>query len=219
MGSVAAVSDAGVGPSSPVVVHLIGHPGVGKYTIAGELVRQADRPDARLVLVDNHLTANVVLSVVPGVGEGEEQPAEVWERVHDVRDVLLASIRELSPPSWSFVFTNVALEGHPLSSPSVGLVRDLAAARGSRYVPVRLTCALGEHLRRVTAPERAARQKWRDAAAVGRQVAAYDLVAIDDPALLDLDVTDLSASAAAADILDHLTQVRRPPRHQAPPVP
>jgi len=192
---------------SAVIVHLVGYPGVGKYTIARELVRQAEEAGERLVLIDNHLTANVVLSVLPPAAEGEEQPAELWARVHEVRDVLLRTIEELSPPSWSFVFTNVSLEGHPLSSPSVDLVRGLAVARGSRYVPVRLTCDLDEHLRRVTDPERAARYKWRDADAVRRQVGEYDLVAIDDPALLELDVTDRSPAEAAAAILDHVARL------------
>ena len=42
------------------IVHLIGFPGVGKLTIAKEIVRQ--RSD--FVLVDNHLINNPVFSVV-----------------------------------------------------------------------------------------------------------------------------------------------------------
>lgn len=209
-GSVGTVSDVDAIPAgSPVVVHLIGHPGVGKYTVAKELVRLADSADHRHVLVDNHLTSNVIFSVLP-IDGSEPVPLSraVWDRVDDVRSALLQTIDELSPADWSFVFTNVALEGDPAGARSTGRVRRLAAARRSHYVPVRLVCEIEEHLRRVADPARAERTKWRDAEAVRRQTVGADLIAIDHPSLLDLDVTHRSAHEAAVVVLGHVERVR-----------
>ncbi len=187
------------------IVHLIGYPGVGKYTVAKELVRLADGPERRFVLVDNHLTSNVIFAVLPVDGsEAEPLPDVVWDRVDDVRAALLRTIEELSPADWSFIFTNVALEGDPADLRSVDRVRALAAARGSRYLPVRLRCDADEHLRRVVQPDRTARNKWTDADAVRAYSSTADLISIDDPAPIDIDVTHRSPELTAALILDHL---------------
>ncbi len=195
-------------PGPSAIVHLIGYPGVGKYTVGRELVRLADESGRRLVLVDNHLTANVVLSVLPEGGP-DPLPQEVWDRVEDVRSVLRASILELSPPDWSFVFTNVALEGDEADRLSIGRVAELAEQRGSAYVPVRLHCDGEEHLRRVVDPGRAERNKWRDADAVRSFVASAPLIEVHHPSVLDLDVTDRSPSDTARVVLEHVRSVER----------
>lgn len=195
-------------PFYPSIVHLVGYPGVGKYTVAKELVRLADSPANRFILIDNHLTANVVFSVLPVDGSGGEPlPRSVWDRVDDVRAVLRRTIREQSPPEWSFVFTNVVLDGDPVDARTIGFVRELAAARGSRYVPVRLHCGLEEHLRRVVDPGRADRGKWQNADAVAAYVTSAPLIELDDPLLLDLDVTDRSAAETAQLVLAHLESI------------
>ena len=40
-------------------------------------------------------------------------PRVTWDRVGEVREALYRTIEELSPPEWSFVFTNVLTEGEP----------------------------------------------------------------------------------------------------------
>lgn len=142
-------------------------------------------------------------------GGPDPLPEAVWDRVEDVRTVLRASILELSPRDWSFVFTNVALEGDEADRRSISRVEELADERGSVYVPVRLHCDGDEHLRRVVDPGRAERGKWRDADAVGRLAASAPLIEVHHPAVLDLDVTDRSPSAAARLILDHLQSLGR----------
>lgn len=199
-------------PFRPAIIHLIGYPGVGKYTVAKEIVRQADQGDRRVVLVDNHLTSNVIFSVLPVDGTDPEPLARaVWDRVDDVRAALRETIRDLSPEQWSFVFTNVAVEGDEVDRRSVNHVRELASARRSHYVPVRLRCETDEHLRRVVAPDRAERMKWVDVDAVRNYSASADLIGIDHPALLDLDVTHRSATETAMAVLAHVDSIRGNP--------
>lgn len=214
MGDPKAPAEPGRARSS--IVHLIGHVGVGKYTVGTELARRAAASGSRFVLVDNHLTANVVFSVLPvDDGNSQEIPPAAWERVFEIRRVLLRTIEQLSPPDWSFVFTNVALQDHPVNSNSVQLLRDLAAARHSLYVPVRLQCERAEHLRRVELPERSERNKLRDPDRVARQANECELVRPDDPTLLDLDITQLRASDAATTILEHVQRCLDEPAARA----
>ena len=189
----------------PAIVHLLGYPGVGKYTVARELVRLASSDDRRFVLVDNHLTSNVIFSVLP-VDGADPEPLDraVWDRVDEVRAALHGTIRDLSPRGWSFVFTNVALEGDAVDRRSVARVRELADARRSHYVPVRLHCDTDEHLRRVVRPDRIERMKWIDSDAVRDYSASAPLITVDHPALLDLDVTHRTANDTATAVLDHI---------------
>jgi len=193
--------------ASTFVVHLIGYPGVGKYTIARALIDLAEqRKYDRFVLVDNHLTSNVVFSVLDVDGV-QELPARVWDHVDDVRDVLYRTIEELSPSGWSFVFTNVLVQDEPRDQPVVDRLRHLADERGSRYVPVQVNCAEREHLQRVPNVDRAARHKWIDPEAVQAFVIGKRLLRAGRDQL-DIDVTNLAPIEAADMILRHLDVAR-----------
>ena len=63
-------------------------------------------------MVDNHHTSNVIFAGL-NVDGVTPLPPEVWDRVREVREALLRTIEELSPPDWSFVFTNVLTDDKP----------------------------------------------------------------------------------------------------------
>jgi tRNA uridine 5-carbamoylmethylation protein Kti12 len=189
------------GPAA--IIHLIGYPGAGKYTVAKELAAIAERAGQRLVVVDNHHTSNVIFAVldVDGVSPVAQ---EVWDRVGEVREAVYGAIEHLSPPAWSFVFTNVLCQGDPTDEAIVRRIAQLAAARGNPYVPVRLVCAPDEILRRVPNPDRRERMKWIDVDAVRAFIGASELVHLDQQTALDVDVTTCPPEDAALRILDHL---------------
>jgi hypothetical protein len=187
----------------PAIIHLFGFPGTGKLTVATALAEVAARRDERVVVVDNHHTSNVVLSVLPVDGIAPVPPA-AWDLVGEIREVLLRAIRDLSPPDWSFVFTNVLIEGNPSHARVPDQLAALAEARGSRYVPVRLRCDDDELLRRVVHPDRHGTHKWIDGEAVAAFVDSQELLHLDHPLLLDLDITCTTPETAATRILDHL---------------
>ena len=147
----------------PAIIHLIGHPGVGKYTVAKALVAAAADSGERMVLMDNHATGNLILSILEPV---DPIPGEVWDRVGEVREVVYRTIADMSPPEWSFVFTNVLVADDPGDEAVVVRLARLAQESDRHYLPVRLTCELDAHLERVASPERGPRHKWTNVDAV-----------------------------------------------------
>ena len=206
-GPVAAVPYASSVAGRSWIVHLIGFPGVGKLTVATELARQASTdPDHRMVVVDNHLTGNPVLSLLQLDGRGTAPP-EVWPYVHEIRAIVHRAIPALTPPGWSFVFTNVIRVADPLGHEGAARLRRLAETRGSTYVPVVLRCDADELLRRASSPGRAANHKWVDTDAIRQLLATETLWVPGGPHLLEIDTTRLSPSDVAGSIRRHLDGV------------
>lgn len=188
---------------SPAIVHLIGFPGVGKYTIAKAIAQLASLAGERYVVVDNHHTSNVVFAVLDVDGV-RSLPPRVWELVADVREAVLRTVEELSPVEWSFIFTNVLTELHPADAKVPDRVARTAARRNSLYVPIRLTCETDELIRRVPNADRQERLKWIDPDGVRAFVSATQLLPLHPYSPLEIDVTTLSPMAAAQRILDHV---------------
>src|SRR5687768_4686183 len=86
------------------IIHLIGPPGTGKYTIAKEMARLAD-----IRLVDNHLVNNPIFTVVRE--EGKPLPAGIWDTIAKVWTVMADAMVNMSPPHFSFILTNSLFEG------------------------------------------------------------------------------------------------------------
>jgi hypothetical protein len=182
------------------VVHLVGRPGAGKRTVALALVEAAAAAGRTFVLLDNHRTGNLILSLVGADGRSS-LPSAVWDRVVEVRDVVFRTIEELSPRDWSFVLTNVLLTDDPRDHAAVARIRALADSRGSAYLPVHVHCDEEELLRRVPNPERAALHKWVDPDGVRASFARPLLV---PDGAVDLDTTALPPADSARWLLAQL---------------
>jgi len=184
----------------PALIHLVGPPAVGKRTVAVALVEEANRRGHHTVLVDNHLVARPIFTVIDNDGIGV-LPPQVWPHVHAVRHAVLAAIEELSPPEWSFVFTNYLLD-NDTSVATTGNLRALADRRGSTYLPVALDCETQELLRRVPNPDRREHQKWVDPAAVRADLERRAVLVPEGS--LEIDTTSRPPVESAAAILDAL---------------
>lgn len=176
------------------IIHLLGTPGVGKYTIGKQV---AALTGARLI--DNHSIANVIFQVLEVDGV-KPLPDGVWPLVGQVRAAVMDAIARLSPPGMSFVFTNYAREDdedHRLFDEMV----TFAAARESAYIPVLLRCETPELERRIVTPDRKERMKLVDPLA-GARLNDLPPFATDHPNGLVLEVTRLEPPAAAQRIVD-----------------
>jgi hypothetical protein len=184
------------------IVLLIGFAGTGKYTIGREL---CERTGARLI--DNHLINNPVFKAVNADGV-TPLPAKVWDLVKEVRATVYHAIRELSPPEMSFVFTMELRESNPLDHIAFGDLEELAAARQSRFIPIRMICGVDELCRRVVDPGRVAMLK-SISPELARKKSAEDLVLnVPHPNLRTLDVTKRTASGSVDAILDEVRSIK-----------
>lgn len=189
---------------TPAVVHLIGYPATGKLTVAKALVEAAAARGDTFVRLDNHLTGDVILSVIdPTV---HPIPVTVWDRVEDVREIMYRAIVDLSPPEWSFVVTNVVRDGDEREARTVTRVQQLADERGSRHLAVRVHCDREELIARVTAPDRFTRRKWTDPEGVARYVDGVDMFDVTAYDWMEIDTTHQSPETSAEAILAHLDQ-------------
>jgi adenylylsulfate kinase-like enzyme len=188
----------------PAVVHLIGYPASGKLTVAKALVDAAAARGQTFVRLDNHLTGDVILSVIDPTLH--PIPQTVWDRVEDVREVMYQAIVDLSPPDWSFVVTNVVRAKDDREARTVRRVHELALERASRHLAVRVVCDRDVLLTRVTAADRATRRKWTDPTGVARYVEEVDMFDVSVFDHIEVDTSHQSPEESAAAILAHLDE-------------
>lgn len=177
------------------IFHLIGAPGVGKYTIGREL---AALTGARLV--DNHSINNVLFNLLDGDGI-RPLPAEIWPKVFQIRRQVLDTIMHISPRHLSFIFTN-HIRGEDEAEYALFLENvAVAEIRGSRFIPIRLDCDSDELMNRIGTESRRERMKLLDPV-VGRRLNETPPFTTDHPNFLVLDVTTMPAAESARRIAE-----------------
>jgi hypothetical protein len=184
------------------IIVLIGFAGTGKYTIGRELCK---RTGARLI--DNHLIANPIFSVV-NVDGVAPLPAGVWDKVKQIRRTVYQAIRELSPPEMSFVFTVEWRTSVPADLKAFSDLAELAVERKSRFVPIRLICGVEELCRRVVDPSRIPMLKEMSAELARKKSLEDEVLHAPHPNLRTLDVTKRTANGSVDAILDEVHAIK-----------
>jgi hypothetical protein len=180
------------------VLCLVGFPGVGKLTIARILARMTGA-----VLVDNHWINDPILKLVTNQGSIAVSEA-VWPQIAKVREAVLETIATLSPRTNSYIFTYAGADEDPGDRKTFEDYEAVARRRGSRFFPVRLLCDEEELVRRIQSTERIG-NKLTDPAEAIRNVRSFTPLDPRASGTLCLDVTNLSAEAAASTIATHFT--------------
>jgi hypothetical protein len=184
------------------IVALIGFAGTGKYTLGREL---CERTGARLI--HNHLINNPIFTVV-GADGVTQLPTGVWDRVEEIRATVYQAIRELSPPEMSFVITMELRESNPLDHLAFEDLAELAIARQSRFVPIRLICGVDELCRRVADPGRVAMLKEISPELARKKGLEDEVLNVPHPNLRTLDVTKRTVSGSVDAILDEISAIK-----------
>lgn len=177
------------------IIYLIGHPGTGKYTIAREIAK------AGYIVCDNQLINNPIftllnydgLSSIPQIG---------WEAIDKIRKAVYEFMSEESANN--YILTSCLYEDDG-DRECFKNTKEMAAKRGSVFIPVKLLISKEEHLRRITQASR--RERWKSIDPKDAEQ-TEDLIQINHPNLLELDVTTLSAHEAAKIILEFVKKIR-----------
>lgn len=178
-------------PLNTIILYLIGVTGTGKYTIAQEIAKEGFK------VVDNHLINNPIFSLLPLDGI-TPVPNAAWEAIESIRQAILSFIAQDTVSH--YVFTNELLEtdyDHGIYQQIV----EMATIRHSLFVPVKLLISPEENKHRIINPLRKERFKVTNLAEASLP---KTLIHIDHPRLITLDVTHLTASAAAMSILSKI---------------
>lgn len=179
------------------IIYLIGFPGTGKYTVAKEIAAQEN-----FKLVDSHLINIPIFSLIPTDGK-TPLPSRVWQNCKQVWRAVLDTMIHIAPADYNFVLTNKLLENDTEDRAWFKEVETAATTKKAHFVPVRMICSVKEMEKRIVRPERKERLKQTDPLAPARYVQNDEILKIDHPNLLNIDVTNLSASQAAQQILNH----------------
>jgi len=172
-----------------ITLYLIGFYGTGKYTIAKEIAKFGYK------VVDNHLINNPIFSLLDL--DGKTPIAEnAWISVRKIRHIVLDFI--VQDQKSNFIFTNALLEEEG-DWKIYNLIKETAEKRGSLFIPLKLIVSREEHMKRITHPDRKARFKTTNPAEVHKE---KEMIKIDHPRLMEVDVTHLSAADAAKEILN-----------------
>jgi len=185
------------------LVVLIGFAGTGKYTIGRIL---SERTGARLI--DNQLINNPVFKVVKADGV-TPLPAAVWDKVRAIRGIVYDSIRELSPPGLSFIFTLELRESDPAAHQAFRDLEELATARESLLIPIRLICDVEELCRRVSDPARAERLKDISPDNARKKWAEHTVLNPKHENTRTVDVTTKSPDESVETIMLEIEQIKR----------
>jgi hypothetical protein len=184
------------------LIHLLGFPGAGKLTVAQEIVKQAE---GSVRLVDNHLINNPLFSLIRQDGRTKLDP-RIWDNVALIWRAVADTMVNIAPKEFSFVLTNALAEGDEGDRRHMENMKQVAAERGGRYIPVRLLVSdVDEHTRRITAITRGHRMKETDPEAP-RRYAGLEVLKTGEPLELTLDITRLAPEEAARQILAHAAE-------------
>ena len=179
-----------------MLIMLNGYPGVGKLTIARELVGLVGGR-----LLDNHSIYNIAFALT------DFKSAAFYEAVRSAQrlaDDLIAALPDETP----IILTEALSLGSEWTDECWRRVLRLSESRGQLFV-VHVLCDLHENRQRIQSQDRAERRKPRDPAMAERYHAlAKPLVGGDADHCLRLDVTELSEAEAAGAIFSWIERTQ-----------
>jgi hypothetical protein len=172
----------------PLLIHINSYPGVGKLTIGRILAASLGGK-----LLDNHTIYNVAFAFT------EFKSPAFYQAVRDVRRIAYGLVAAL-PPEVPVILTNAHATDSAWGNACWDAAIDLAKATGRADYVVVLDCARDENARRIQSVDREAKRKPRDPTLFRQGPTDRVLLDRDADMLLRLDVTQMTAEAAATAI-------------------
>jgi chloramphenicol 3-O-phosphotransferase len=168
------------------LVFLHGAPAVGKLTVAKAILRLVSGR-----LFDNHAALDLALTVLDFGAPG------FWELVHSARLAVLEAAASHDVPL--IVMTYCYSE--PEDRPAFEQFEAIVSRYGGELLPVFLTCAREENVRRLGNADRASRRKITSEVGLDRFLARSQLSPVPRADCLMLDTSIRSPDATAQEIV------------------
>lgn len=147
-----------------------------------------------------------LFSLIPLDGK-TKIPERVWDNQVKIWQAVFDIMVNVSPAEFSFVLTNYLSQHKNDDIEHFGIIEGVAKSREAVFVPVRMHIEVEEHKKRISVPERTIRHKMTDKEAPSAYDQEDQIISIAHENLLDLDVTNLSAEAAANQILSFVGNI------------
>ncbi|EJD45810.1 hypothetical protein AURDEDRAFT_165261 [Auricularia subglabra TFB-10046 SS5] len=182
-------------PAAPFI-YMGGYPGVGKQTVARELLKII--PGSRLI--DNHLLIDITRAVFR---QGSPEYEALRSKLRN--DMLEAIVKEEAARGTTFIFTGAHVATNPISV----IARDFeraAAARGSPFVSAVLSCERSEHVQRLLDPPRATRKLYKEDVLV-RIIESGPAFLFGCEHELQIDSTGMKPEEVAAKIVEYVKSI------------
>ena len=134
----------------------------------------------------------------------DERPIaeNAWISVRKIRHIILDFIAQ--DQKSNFIFTNALLEKEG-DWRIYNLIKETAEKRGSLFIPLKLTLSPEEHKKRIANPDRKTCFKTTNPVEVHIK---KEMIKINHPHLMEVDVTDLSAGDVAKEILNFVERLK-----------
>lgn len=181
------------------IILLIGIAGCGKRTIGRALEKSRG-----YTLIYNHTFSNIILNLVHLDPQETFIPDPVRHKINDILQVILSTIRELSPADKSFIFTSEMLAGTEKAEMLYTSLLETAKASGRIFVPIRLLCSEEELIRRIQDPAREGHFKTTNPKRASKIFNDYQLYTTGHKNEITIEVTNMQPDAVAQKIIDHL---------------
>ncbi|MEE2944939.1 MAG: AAA family ATPase [Pseudomonadota bacterium] len=176
----------------PAVIHINSYPGVGKLTIGRILAAELGAK-----LIDNHSIYNVAFALT------EFKSDAFYQAVRDVRSVAYGLAANL-PSDIPVILTNAHAQDSKWGNDCWDHAIELARKMHREHWVVALECTREENARRIQSVDRDAKRKPRDPEMFRQGETDRPLIDRGADRLLRLDVTNITADAAATSILTWL---------------
>jgi len=183
------------------IIHLIGFPGTGKYTIAQELSSLNS-----FVLIDNHLINNPIFSLIDLDGK-TKLSERVWDNTAKIWDAVFDTMINISNPQNNYILTSALFDNEEKDIIFFKKIMHVVGITQSIYVPVRLLCNKQQLMRRITEEDRKARLKETSPDNAEYNIENRRVFFTNHRNEITLETSDLSPSETAKNIIKHINDL------------
>jgi len=185
-----------------IILHLLGMPAAGKYTIAKEFCEKYPNT----TLIDNHKINNALFQIVD---TSKDLPPQIFGYLDDIYDVLFEAMKTIAPRDKHFVFTNVFFEGDKNAEKFIEKKKEMAKEMGYVYCPIVLDCEHDELVNRVVTPERAEKMKLTDPNMLKKFIVDKKVFKTYDENELVLKTTTMTTTEVVEKIEEHINGISK----------